>query len=236
MTKIVVATPAVGSPSWAYVDSLLGLQSPTGMYFTKRTNDLAVDIARNYLAREALDNDAEWILWVDTDAYLHPQTLIRLMDWGEPIVGALAFSASKPTTPTVYKGWASETECIIDLENVEQWLLAHPALHNTNGPAIIDPRPADSLYPVDVTGAHCLLTNRIVFETIPFPWFQCNAKAGRGRGEDLYFCRKAAEHGFQVHVDMSVMAGHMMGHSSIGALDFLAWNSITDWSSKSPRL
>ncbi len=173
---------------------------------------------------------------MDADAFLHPKTLIRLLDWGEPIVGALCFSASKPTTPTVYRGWVSEEECAIDLDYVREWLLNYPGLHNTNGPAVLDPRPAGSLREVDATGAHCLLTNRVVFETMPFPWFKCNPRAGRGRGEDLYFCREAAKSGFQVHVDMSVMAGHMQGNSSVGSLEFLAWDRITDWSSKSPKL
>lgn len=234
--KIVVATPAVGDPTWGYVDSLLRLQSPTGMYHTIRTYDLAVDVARNHLAKQALAEDAEWILWVDADAFLHPHTLIRLMSWGVPIVGALCFSASKPTTPTVYKGWASEDECIIALDYVRDWLLTFPGLYNTNGPAVLEPRPAGSLHKVDATGTHCLLVNRVVYETMPFPWFKCNNRAGRGRGEDLYFCREVAKHGFQVHVDMSVTAGHMQGKNSVGPLEFLAWDRITDWSTKSPSI
>jgi hypothetical protein len=213
----------------------MGLVSPTGKYYVERAHGMAVDVARNYIVNAVLERGYEWLLFVDSDARLHPLTLVRLLEWQEPIVGALCFTASKPTTPTVYRGWVSEEEVAIPLEEIHEWVVGHRELH-TNGPALIQDRPDESLYRVDSTGAHCLLVNRIVFETVPKPWFRVNPRAGRGRGEDVYFFRKLKEHGFTGHVDLSVVAGHEVGRLGVGPLDFLAWYTITDWQNKVPAV
>jgi hypothetical protein len=48
------------------------------------------------------------------------------------------------------------------------------------------------------------------------------------RFKDYFFCRLAAQAGFQTYVDRSVQAGHLAGERSVGGLAFLAWDAITD--------
>ena len=74
---------------------------------------------------------------------------------------------------------------------------------------------SDGLIKIGGSGAGFLLVKREVFEKMPFPWFSFEAG-----GEDLYFCDKAREHGFEIWADMSVLLGHLR-LDPVGASQFL---------------
>ena len=236
MSDLAVMTPAGGPPTWGYTRSLFGLRGPGdgGFIFTV-AEGLAVEQARNLLVERFLESSAQWLLFVDRDAILHPMTAIRLMSWNEPIVGALSFARTEPTSPTIYAGARpADTDAgaligyRVNWEETRSWLLTHPQLQ-TNDPVVLADRPDDALTPVDFTGMHCTLIRRDVLERLrPGPWFERVHPIGgkRGAGEDYYFCRRAAEAGFAIYVDRSVQAGHLAGERSIGGLTFLAWDAI----------
>jgi hypothetical protein len=91
---------------------------------------------------------------------------------------------------------------------------------------VIEPRPEDALFPIERSGAHCLLTHRSVIEAIEPPWFKRTGRnADEGRGSDFYFAEKAIEAGFQPYIDRSVIAGHIVHGHVANLLDFMVW----DW-------
>ena len=231
--KILVGIPAAGPPTWGLLDSLMRLASPEGAFTYKVVHDLGVDLARNLLVKTAQETGAEWLFFLDKDAWVHPLTLIRLLESRAPIVGALCFGGSKPTTPTVYDAWTGNLQARVAVDDTRVWIQANKELH-TNAPVVMGNRPPGAVVKVAATGGHCLLVKRSVFDVIDEPWFKANPATGRGRGEDLYFCHKAAQHGYQIVVDRSVVAGHMVGNVSIGCLDFLAWDRFTDWKERTP--
>ncbi|GAI93114.1 unnamed protein product, partial [marine sediment metagenome] len=75
--------------------------------------------------------------------------------------------------------------------------------------------PAEMKRVVGEGGAGFLLVKREVFEKLPYPWFSFE----KG-GEDLYFCDKARENGFEIWADMSVLLGHLR-LEPVGASQFL---------------
>ena len=56
--------------------SLLNLQMST------------ISMARNNIVQKALDLDADYIMWIDADMKLAPDTLLRLLSYDRPIIGA----------------------------------------------------------------------------------------------------------------------------------------------------
>lgn len=229
MSSVCIGVVAVGPPTWPLLGSLLKLQKPAGWMF-RRVGPLAVDVARNRLCREFLGGEEEWLLMVDADAVLHPATLTRLLSWGKPLVGALAFSRYGPMFPTVYRNRPADVEkpgFVIQLDDVREWLREHPTLI-TSEPQVLESRPDDALMPVDRTGCHCLLLHRSVLEVIPRPWFQAREDYEHGAGEDFYFFERAQAAGIQAYVDGSCIAGHLYGDRCLAAQDWLVWDYARD--------
>jgi hypothetical protein len=225
-----IGIPAVGAPSWPLFDSLVQMEQPDGegIRYEKELG-WAIDVARNRLASKLLLSDCEAILMADSDAAMHSGTLKRLASWNVPIVGALAFSRFKPMIPTICAGRTDDYNSYrVRVSETVDWLKHNPGLI-VSGAALLDPAPADSLRPLHedggFTGGHCLLIRREVFEAMEPPWF-----SNRKGYEDRFFCEKAIAAGFPLYVDRSVVAGHVWGEEAqLGALDFLAWDMVTDW-------
>jgi len=226
---VMVGTPALGAPTWQFMESLLGLHAPSGFVFARR-GPLAVDVARNELVATMLRAPAEYthLLLVDSDAVLHPQTLARLLSWDQPVVGALAFTRYGPMMPTVYRGERPGVpgSFQVRLDEVHEWVNGHRELMRS-GPVVLEPRPPDALMEVDRTGGHCLLVRRDVLEAIEAPWFV--AEPTRHNREDFYFCEQVQKAGFRLYVDLSCMAAHLYGARPLAALDHMVWDASSEY-------
>jgi hypothetical protein len=236
--KVMVGIAVNGHPQWQFVDGLLSLESAG--YALKRAGKpdrpLPIPDAYNELARACLESDCDWLFNVNQDCLLHPQTLTRLLSWGQPIVAPLAYTRYSPTCPMVWSERAGERAGYyrIQYEHVASWVRAHAALC-TDAPAVIDEIPDDALYPITegFLSTHCLLIHRSVLEAVGDPWFVRVTRPGdQGTGCDRFFSEQATQAGFTLHVDMSQQVGHLRGESSVASMSFLAWNEITDWNTK----
>lgn len=229
---ITLGIAAGGPPFWSMIESCWQLESPEPLRFL-RQGPLAVDVARNEVVRAFLQTDSRWLLMVDTDAVLHPKTLVRLLSWNQPVVSALSFQRYGPCVPTVMRGQTNDTGdpfqalYATQVGEIRQWLLAHPTLL-TSGPALLDPRPDDALSPTDRTGAHCILLRRDVLEAIDDPWFVGNPRR-RYSQEDMIFCDQVRSAGFEIWTDRSVTTGHLYGERSLAGLDFIVWDSVSEY-------
>lgn len=226
---VVVGTPALGGPTWAFTESLLGLHAPSGFVFVRR-GPLAVDVARNELVQAflAMPETYTHLLLVDSDAMLHPRTLERLLSWEQPIVGALAFTRYGPCYPTVYRGENPETpgQFRVRMDEVHEWVNRHRELMSSK-PVVLEPRPPDSLIEVDRTGCHCVLIRRDVLQAIPEPWFV--AEVMKRNREDFYFFEQAQKAGFRVYVDLGCMAAHLYGDRPLAAMDHMVWHASSEY-------
>lgn len=225
MTKIALCIPTLGPPSWRLFDSFGQWQARhylihphVSVDVIRPPRELTIDVARNVLAQDVLKGDYDWAWFTDQDAAYLPETLDRLMAWGEDVVGALCMiRGSNEVAPMVYAGRNPEdTSWRVPIDAVYNFLKMH-ADCRTNEPQLINPIPGDSLLEVNFTGCHCLLVRRCVLEKMQPPWF-----SGMPGTEDRYFHLKAALLGYQPYVDMSTFVGHAVGSKLIGVRDFLA--------------
>lgn len=228
MTIYVGFTTGGGPPTWSLFFSTLGLRMPDNQPWRYIQGDpSATDWSRNDLVWQFLDNDdAEWLLQVDRDAILHPDTLKRLLSWDRKAIAALAFMRGVPPLPTIWS-WERNSRGTrrIAAEETAEWIIEHEI--QTHREFLVEPRPDDALVRVPQTGAHCLLCHRSVFEAVEPPWFEFFEDRHYGNsGEDANFCKKLREADIPLYVDRSVVAGHSAGERSIGALDFVAYSSI----------
>ena len=217
-----VGIPIVGLPSWELMRSIVGLNSPHGFrYITsgEYRRPLPIDDARNKIVKEFLsDKKLEWLLFVDSDAVLHNQTLNRLLSWDKPIVSALCFTRRVPIVPSFYGEQNDDGYYEVNLQTAMNWLASHPQLL-TKSAAII-PKSNEALMQSPFVGMHATLIKREVIEAMEPPYFVM--KREEKVGEDVFFCLQAAKLGYKSYVDMSVVAGHQSLHEFAG-LDFQAW-------------
>jgi len=215
---------------------LLVWAAETDVRFTYRDHNGKSGVAdgHNHLIDTFLETDLEWMLHLDADCIITPAHIERLASWKAPVVAALALRRKPPYTPAIYRTpW--NDKWVQDFDWIRDWLMKH--LDQLNGidhaPLILRPKEWP-LHKVRRVGAHCLLVHRSVIEAIEPPWYVAPHKSGSG--SDFAFCEKVEEAGFDIMVDLSVIAGHLQGDYCTGPLDWLVWDRITDYDGAEERL
>lgn len=165
-------------------------------------------IVESFLARET---EPEWLLMMDTDMDHPPTAPERLTSYGIPIVGALYFHRALHA-PFVFEyfglaedKWGRMTNQWTYLrEKVYDFLTSNeaPAM---DGHLILDNCIGDPVIKCDAVGTGCIVIHRDVFLKMPGPWFEYLPGGG---SEDVMFCKKARDLGFEVAADLSTICGH----------------------------
>jgi hypothetical protein len=182
-----------------------------GGWFGMRHGTGGLVEARNKVAAQFLDGDAEWLFWIDTDMGFAGDTVDRLLDSADPeerpVVGALCFAQSEialdemggyrcTPKPTLF-AWGER-------DNGEQ------------GFAAMYDYPRDQLVEVAGTGSACLVIHRTALEKVAAEcggqvWYSRlgNPTTGQLIAEDLSFCARLLQVGLPVYVDTRVKTTHL---------------------------
>lgn len=164
--------------------SFLAMKTPEN-FVCIRSSKATVAEMRNSLVSEAFAEKCTHLLMLDTDQVYHPDTVVRLLGHGLPVVGCLVHRRYPPFDPLMLRGGIGRYQTVAEWEPGE-------------------------LVEVDATGTGCLLFDMEVFRTIPAPWFETwFADDGRMVGEDIGFCHKLRGAGYRIFVDTAVPAGHL---------------------------
>ena len=115
------------------------------------------------MLRRAREGDYDWLLFLDSDVVMHPDTLGRLLAVPGPVVHA-------PYRPR----WAAHPMVGVKGDNGTIELLLNPHLHVVDGPG----------FPVAFVAAGCTLIRREAMDVL----FQVDDYLFV-RGEDLGFCK-----------------------------------------------
>lgn len=138
---------------------------------------------RNKMTDYALRNGADWLLFIDSDMVFPPYTLDRLLSHNKDIIGIVARKRSYPF---------ESIGTLIKSEDIGS---------------------TESLLQMSRIGAGVLLIRAEVFKKITLPWWRNQYEDGilEEMGEDIYFCEKAKEAGYEIWADMllSSQIGHM---------------------------
>ena len=160
---------------------------------------------REKLAYEAVKEGCDYILWIDADMRFPKTTIERLIAHDKPIVGVNATTRSIPVRST-----AKNLE--IDFENKFNTWKAVSSKNKTG------------IERVTAIGCGVMLVKKEVFEKTPRPWFWFEVLPGdKLLGEDVYFCVKAHDAGFETWVDHDL--SNEIGH--VGQYTF-GWHDVID--------
>jgi hypothetical protein len=205
--KLAIAMPNHSGlvPMWTVVGlielaGVLGLHKIPFLFLNNYQHSL-VDQARNDLAHQFLESDATKIIWIDSDIAFHADDVIRLLAFSKlyPMVGGLYPIKGLPDGQEKY---------FFDLPNGKATITEH------------------GLFQAQGTGFGFHIADRAVYEDMKkhtrtynkrgetrYDFFRVGRKMQNGEltpfGEDFYFFRKAAKHGWHLVIDPSIKIGHV---------------------------
>jgi glycosyltransferase involved in cell wall biosynthesis len=162
------------------------------------------DHARNEAVERALENNFKYIMFVDDDIIMPPDTFVKLRSHDVDIVSGVYYRRSEPLNV-----------CMLRYEQTKEGqTISHVKEYKLN-----------ELIEVDFVGAGCLLIKTDVFKRLKYPWFEWRVDHKelpplKKFSEDFAFCETARENGYKINVDTSVQCTHI-GHSQISLAEGL---------------
>ncbi len=142
---------------------------------------------RQDLAKSAIEAGCTHTLWLDSDMRFPKDTIVRLLQHDTGIVCANYAKRRFPTEPiAVRKNTTDEDAKTIQRVYTED--------HSTG------------LVDVDYCGMGVMLVKAEVYKTMEYPWFAIPwvPNAQDYMGEDVWFCRRAAENGTITYIDQDL--------------------------------
>lgn len=188
--KILIAVPSMDTVAASFAESLANLRKGDDCEVQFVQSSLVYD-SRNNLAGYAISANFDAVLWLDADMIFPPDLLEKLcadIETGKDIVSGLCFCRRFPYAPVVYKRLELEGEKPINDSYVDY--------------------PEDEMFRVEGCGFGVVMTKTDVLRKIseqyhtvfsPLPHF----------GEDLSFCLRARECGYEIWCDPTVPIGHV---------------------------
>jgi glycosyltransferase involved in cell wall biosynthesis len=147
---------------------------------------------RNNMVESALEEGADYVLFIDADMRFPKDTLERLIAHGKGIIGVNATTRSVPVKAT-----AKTLE--IDEDGTCNWKQ-------------ISSKNKTGIEQADGIGCGVMLISKETLNAIPKPWFFFELlPENKLLGEDIYFCIKAKDVGIDTFIDhdLSQEIGHV---------------------------
>ena len=183
--KVLIAVPALDTMPTQTAYSMLSLKRycPSRFCFIVRAS---CHDARNMLAKEAIESDADRVLWIDSDMVFQDDLMLRLgedLDAGWDMVGGIFFRREIPTSPLVYNYIDGETG------KAEVW----------------KDYPRDRLFQCAGYGfGAVMMTTELLKRVGDYAFTPMNHLS-----EDLSFCARALDAGALIACDSRVKVGHV---------------------------
>ncbi len=186
MAKILICVPAMDMVATGFCQSLAMLQkSGHEVSIMFQVGSLIYD-SRNRLAKQALKMGADYTMWFDSDMIFEPDTMRKLLADDKDIVSGMYFRRAHPYSLVAFDE--------LDIENKKFKDAEIPA----------------EMTKVGGVGFGCVLMKTEVLFNVAAK-FGCWFDPVNGFGEDLSFCWRARECGYEVYLDPKVSCGHV-GH------------------------
>lgn len=210
MSRIMIAIPTyetVCTETYAAVSDILTRSAADGHEMSlKIVKGYGVAEARNKLVDKALEHDADWIFFVDSDVVPDPSSLATLIHPAGPdlhadraVFGFYARKSSGRQTGATSLFVPGERDYVTSYTSDEIAEFRSKGVYRI---------------PVHGAGFGCTLVRTDIFRNeIEYPWFRWKHYPGSDRrqlGEDFYFAEKCRRAGIPLVADTRVGCGHVM--------------------------
>ena len=163
-----IDTEVYGSHSnfWYYNGKI----HPDWTFYKFHPRRLTIDRMRNLAAEIALDNECDYLMFIDDDIIIEKDVLDSLLQLDKDIVAALSFIRGYPFNPMIFKERKNSEgiQCLDFYEDYEKDAI-------------------DGAVECDAVGFSCALIRCELLKKLTKPYFV----TGMYNTEDIYFCMKA---------------------------------------------
>lgn len=193
--KTLIAVPCMDQVPAPFCQSLAMLQKLGEVTLHMKSGAL-IYTSRNDLATMAIQMNADYVFWLDSDMVFKPDTLIRMMDTLKKndldILTGLYFRRVPPYTPVLFDQ--------LDIDGTVCYWSEFKDI-------------PEKLFEVGGCGFGCVLMKTDVFFDVQGKFGQMFAPIANN-GEDVAFCWRARECGYKIYCDPTVICGHV-GYSVV---------------------
>lgn len=200
MKKILIAVPCMDSVPAQFAHSLATLTSygiegyEVSIWFNLGS---LVYTSRNEIAKKAISDGADLVMWFDSDMVFSPNVLKKMLmfiEEGYDMITGVYYRRVPPFSPTIFKTME------IDEQKQESVWTEFEEIPN-------EP------FEVAACGFGCVLMKTEMFVATFAKFGNMFAPIGNV-GEDIAFCWRARECGYRIVADPSIALGHV-GHTII---------------------
>lgn len=190
--KMLIAVPCMDQVPAMFAQSLAMLNKVGETKLSFQVGSL-IYTSRNSLATTALRMDADWVFWLDSDMVFKPDTLERLWKTAQEkdldFVSGLYFRRVAPYSPVLF-----------DKIEIEGELCSWSQFKEI----------PQELFKIGACGFGCVLMKTDILLDVQAKHGNMFAPIGN-TGEDVAFCWRARDCGYDLWCDPSVVCGHI-GH------------------------
>ena len=210
MRKVLIAVPCMDQLPAQFAHSLATLTSygiedtQISVWFNLGS---LIYSSRDQIAKKALLDEADLIMWFDSDMVFNPDTLqrmLRLIDEGNDMVTGVYYRRTPPFSPVVFKTMEMNEE-----GTGFEWTEFE--------------KIPDGLFEVGACGFGCVLMKTEIFVSV-FAKFGLMFTPIANCGEDIAFCWRARQCGYKIIADPSISLGHV-GYTIISKNFFETYQS-----------
>lgn len=194
MSKVLIAVPCMDSLPSLFAHSLAYLRKVGECSLAFEIGSL-IYTSRNNLAKKAVEMDADYIMWFDSDMVFQPDTMEKLFqcmeETGADIISGLYFRRVPPFTPVIFDRIEMAKQDGLDICLWSEF----------------DEIPSEP-FEVGACGFGCVLMKTDVIFDVQGRFgnlFQPIANCG----EDIAFCWRSRECGHKIVCDPSIELGHI---------------------------
>ena len=187
--KIIIGIPHTGTLYSDVALSLIKIQTKHAINIQMLKSSILY-ISREHLVYAAIQHGADYIMFLDSDQTIEPDTIDRMVNHledGEDIVTALIFRKDYPYQPCIFKSQEELPNGQIALEYYD-----------------VDTEDLTKPFYVESCGFGCAMIKLDVFKNIPQPWFLPRPYTG----EDITFMWNVKQKGYKVLCDPTINIGH----------------------------
>lgn len=202
--KTLIAIPCMDQVPALFAQSLALLEKPENTTLAMKMGTL-IYTSRHELANMAIDMDADYIFWMDSDMTFRQDCLLKMIETLEAndldILTGLYFRRVPPYSPVLFDRLEMRG-------NICSW-------------SEFKSLP-DGLFEIGGCGFGCLLAKTDVFLDGLARYGNMFTPIGNN-GEDIAFCVRAREMGYKIMCDPSMVCGHI-GYVTVNDKFFKAYN------------